>query len=119
MNALKAIAWYTYAVLATVLTIGLFIRFHLITVRKRELSGVRAGAYGCTHIYREDKFVVVSTWHGKSRYPVSQISYAATGPLRVKLQSTGGLMGKLATWQTRPVASFINLQVQVAAVGGA
>jgi hypothetical protein len=40
MKALKTAGWYFYATLVTILTLGVFIRFHLITVRKRTL-GVR------------------------------------------------------------------------------
>ena len=107
-------AWYLYATLATILTLGLFIRFHLITVRKRTLGGVRAGTFGCTHVYRESSFLVVSTWHGKQRYPVTQVSYAETGLFKVRVATSGSRRrggSKLRTWQTRTVSDFINSQV--------
>lgn len=114
---LKAAGWWAYAVLVAVLTLGLFIRFHLVTVRKRTLGGVRAGVYGGTHVYFERNpatgvpFLVIGTWHGKKRYPVNRIAYADTGPLTVSLESSGGKRSKLATWQTRTVAEFVNASV--------
>jgi hypothetical protein len=118
MSVLKQIGWYTYAVLITVLTLGVFLRFHLITVRKRTLGGVRAGTYGCVHVYREDlsnvSFVVVSGMVSKKRYPVSKVSYAETGVFKVRLSTSGSRRGgdrKINTWQTRTVATFINAQI--------
>jgi hypothetical protein len=119
MNTLKAIGWYLYAVLATILTLGIFIRFHLVTVRERTLGGIRAGFWGGTHLYREDKFLVVSKMLGKKRYPVVQISYADTGVLNVSLATSGSrnkrASRKINTWMTRSVAAFINAQVPEAA----
>lgn len=123
MNILKQTGWWIYATLATILTLGLFARFHLITVRKRNLGGVRAGVLGCTHVYKEIKpavqgnlggaFLVISTWYGKKRYPTGQIAYADTKPLTVHVASTGAPMSSLATWQTRTVASFVNALVKL------
>lgn len=120
VKILKTVAWYLYALMATVLTLGGFIRFHLITVRMRTLGGVRAGFFGGIHIYREaDRSLTVSTWLGKKRYPCSQISYAETGPFRVQVATSGSRKRggeKIATWQTRKVADFINQQVQTGPV---
>ena len=110
MKALKTAGWYFYASLVSILTLGLFIRFHLITVRKRTL-GVRAGVLGCTHVQRGAEFLIISTWHGKKRFPANRIAYAQTGPLRVKLESSGGKTAALRTWQTRTVADYINKQI--------
>lgn len=113
----KTIGWYAYATLVTALTLGGFLRFHLVTVRRRTLGGVRAGSYGGTHIYREDKFLVISRWYGKARYPVTQISYADTGLMRVHVASSGSrskrASRKINTWMTQGVASFINEQVAI------
>jgi hypothetical protein len=116
VKILKTTGWYIYAAILTILTIGMFPRFHLVTRRLHGLGGVRAGTFGGTHVYHEtnatgDDFLLVSTWHGKARYPVRQIAYAGTGPLRVSVESTGGKTTKLATWQTRSVAAFVNAQV--------
>lgn len=119
LTVLKHVGWFLYAVLATILTLGIFLRFHLLTLRLRpqELGGVRAGFYGCTHVYRENAgisrsdFLVVSTWHGKSRYPVAHISHAQTGIFNVNVQSSGGRTAHLGTWETRRVAAFVNNQV--------
>jgi len=120
VKALKTIAWYLYALLATALTLGGFIRFHLITVRKRTLGGVRAGFFGGIHIYREsDKALTVSGWVGKKRYPLTQISYAETGPFKVMVATSGSRKRggqKITTWQTRKVADFVNQQVEAVAV---
>ena len=53
MQVLKQVGWYLYAVLATVLTLGVFIRFHLVTVRMNQLGGLRAGGLGGAHVYHE------------------------------------------------------------------
>ena len=118
MNILKQIGWWTYAVLMSILTLGIFIRFHLVTVRKRTLGGVRAGTYGGTHVYRTTTapplsaaYLVVSTWYGKKRFPVTHISFAQTKPFAVVVASTGTPVAKLNTWQTRTVANFINTQI--------
>src|ERR1700744_3435596 len=89
----KATLWYAYATVATIVTMGVFARFHLITVRKRTLGGVRAGTWGGIHVYREDmagaSFLVVSRLLGKRRSPVSQISYAETGVFKVRVATSG------------------------------
>jgi len=119
MKVLKAIGWYFYAVLVTILTLGGFLRFHLITVRRRTLGGVRAGTFGGIQIFRDaDKFLTVSRWRGKQRYPLNQISYAETGILSVGVDTSGSRPrkgNKFATWQTRTVADFINRQIEVPA----
>jgi hypothetical protein len=117
MTILKQTGWYAYAALATILTIGGFLRFHLVTVRIRKIGGVRAGTYGGTHVYREKgslsltDYLVISKWHGKGRYPVRKIAYAQTGITNVRVESSGGQVTKLRTWQTRTVAAYINNQV--------
>ncbi|CNF89684.1 Uncharacterised protein [Mycobacterium tuberculosis] len=116
MNIVKQIAWWLYAVLASVLTLGIWCRSHLVTIRMRTMGGVRAGVFGGTHIYRESEskgdFLVISRWRGKSRYPVSRIASASTGLWTVGVESSGGNTNKLPTWQTRTVAAFINSQVR-------
>jgi hypothetical protein len=64
-----------------------------------------------TEVGTGTNFLVISTWHGKTRYPVRQIANAGTGPLRVSVESSGGKTSKLATWTTRAVAAFVNAQV--------
>jgi hypothetical protein len=115
MNILNKILWWIFAVLATVLTLGIWVRTHLVTVRMRTMGGVRAGAFGGTHLYHEaghgSDFLVISTWHGKSRYPINRIAYASIGLLKVSVESSGGKTSKLSTCQTRTVAEFVNKQV--------
>jgi hypothetical protein len=116
VRVLATSAWYLYALLVTVLTLGIFPRFHLVTVRRRSMGGVRAGTYGGQHVYREDlpngSFLVVSSLLGKRRYPVSQISYAETGVFKVIVDTSGSRHGrKLNTWQTSAVSEFVNAQV--------
>jgi hypothetical protein len=115
MNIVKQIAWWFFAVLASVVTLGIWDRSHLVTIRIRTLGGVRAGLFGGTHVYRESgnpgDFLVISQWHGKSRYPVNRIAFASTGIWKVSIESSGGKTSKLSTWKTAKVAAFINAQV--------
>lgn len=111
---MKKIGYYILATLLTVVTLGGYLRFHLVTRRMRTLGGVRAGKWGGIHVYREPTFLVVSRWRGKQRYPVQQISYAQTGMMKVRVATSGSGSGRgrrLVTWQTRSVAEFVNAQV--------
>jgi hypothetical protein len=116
MNAIKKdlrmVGYGMLAAVLTIVTLGGYLRFHLVTVRRRTLGGVRAGKWGGIHVYREGTFLVVSRWRGKQRFPVAQISYAETGMLKVRVATSGSRRGKkLVTWQTRTVSAFINAQV--------
>jgi hypothetical protein len=113
MNTAKKISYYVLASLLTAVTLGGYLRFHLVTRRMRTLGGVRAGKFGGIHIYRDGTFLIVSRWRGKARYPVSQISYADTGMFKVRVSTSGSRRGRnaIVTWATRPVADFINGQV--------
>lgn len=120
MNIVKQIAWWFFAVLASILTLGIWDRSHLVTIRMRTLGGVRAGLFGGTHVYRESgsqgDFLVISRWRGKDRHPVNRIAFASTGIWTVSIESSGGKTSKLSTWKTRKVAAFINAQVNQEAV---
>src|ERR1700749_400158 len=84
MQVLKKVGWYLYAVLATVLTLGVFIRFHLVTVRMNRLGGLRAGGLGGAHVYHElgtmsgADYITVSRWFGKTRMPLTQLGHTET-----------------------------------------
>jgi hypothetical protein len=110
MNAhtLKLAAWYgLYAPLMTIITLGGFIRFHLITVRERTLGGVRAGTFGEIHVYVDDKGLVVSRVTGKRRIPFRQLADAETGVLKVRVDATSGHGARFGSWSPSTVAAFI------------
>lgn len=113
MKALKTVGYYLLAALLTVLTLGTYVRFHLVTVRKRKLGGVRGGALGGKHVYAEarDKatFVVVSTWAGKNRLPVGQLNHTQTalGTVSVAMYGKRKAVG-VFSWQASALSGFIN-----------
>jgi hypothetical protein len=120
MKIVKLTLWWIFAVLASILTLGIWDRSHLVTIRMRTLGGVRAGLFGGTHVYRESgnpgDFLVISRWRGKSRYPINRIAFASTGIWNVHIESSGGRTDKLMTWKTRKAAAFINSQVNQEAI---
>jgi hypothetical protein len=116
MKILKSILWWALAVVLTILTLGIWTRAHLVTVRLRATGGVRAGMFGGTHVYTETAangtvFLVISTWHGKTRFPASRIANASTFISKVSVESSGGKTSRISAWKPRTVAAFIGTQV--------
>lgn len=115
MAILKQIGWYTYAALATILTFGVFLRFHLVTVRMRSLGGLRAGGLGGKHVYHEvgsmsgADYIVVSTWFGKSRMPLKQLGHTETKLATVTIVFKGKRKPyALWAWSAGVVAEYVN-----------
>lgn len=115
MKILKTSLWYLYAVLATILTLGAFIRFHLVTVRMRSLGGLRAGGLGGKHVYHEvgsltgADYMVVSTWLGKSRMPVKQLGHTETRLAAATIVFKGKRAPyRLFSWSAGVIAEYVN-----------
>lgn len=121
---LKKIGWYAYAALATILTLGVFPRFHLITVRKRTLGGVRAGNFGCIHVYVADgptepdgwptySHLVIQKMFSMTELDLNKIAYINRKPIVVSVESTGGKIVSIATLQARKLETFLTLKCRI------
>lgn len=115
MKILTVTLWYLYAALVTVLTLGTFIRFHLVTVRIRKNGGKRAGGLGGKHVYRETvsangaEYVTISAWSGKNRMPVRQLGHTETRVATVTVVFKGKRKAyELWAWGAGNVAEYIN-----------
>lgn len=115
MKIFTTTLWYLYAVLATILTLGAFIRFHLVTVRIAKNGGKRAGGLGGKHVYQETtgtndtEYVTVSTWSGKNRMPVRQLGHTETRLATVTIVFKGKRKAyELWAWGAGSVAEYVN-----------
>lgn len=115
MFILQKTGWYLYAALITVLTLGIYPRFHLITIRKTIIGGVRAGNFGCTHVYLDTggKHLVISRMFSRQYMPLAAIAYVNKHPISVQLESSGGKRVNIATVQARQLEEYITLQSRI------
>ncbi len=113
MNILKQAGWYTYAALATILSMGIYPRFHLITVRKRTMGGVRAGRAGWIHVHLDPEFhyLVISGLFTKQHLPLDRIAYVEKQPMAVKIESTGGKTVNVFCTQPKVLERFVTTYV--------
>lgn len=115
MKYLKILGKCLLAVLLTILTLGVYIRFHLITARKRHMGGVRGGLLGGKHVYESQNkatFIVVSTWRGKTRMPVMQLNHTASRMSVVTIAMYGKRQSiDVFSWQAARLAEFVNDRV--------
>lgn len=114
MEVLKKIGWWTYAVLATILTLGVFPRFHWVTIQKRKTGGMRAGAFGCVYLYvkADERFpgtfdLRVKGMLTEQVFPLEKIAYVEREPGKLRIESSGGRVGTVQSWNTRPLVEYV------------
>jgi len=116
-DVMKKIGWWTYAVLATILTLGVFPRFHWVTLQKQKTGGVRAGKFGCVYIYVKDgppgyRTLSVRKLLTEQSFPLDKIAYADREPGKVRIESSGGQIAWVQSWHSRAVVEFILAQTR-------
>lgn len=112
MLVLKQIGWWVYAVLMTILTLGVFVRFHLVTKQLRELGGVRAGMFGCTLVIYgyldREHFLAIRRWWGQDQIPLKQVASVGTMPIAtITIETTGGKAPRIMAWSLAEVENYI------------
>ena len=118
MEVLRKIGWWSYAVLATILTLGVFPRFHWVTVQKRT-AGMRAGRFGCTYLYvkADERFPGTFDLRVKGLFTeqvvaLEKIAYVDRAPGRLLIESSGGRVAVVQAWHTRPLVDYVTAHVR-------
>lgn len=110
VKIVKGIGLVVLRTIQTVITIGLFWRFHWITKQIRASGGKHAGVFGMIYVHSDEERLVVSRMLTKTRIALRQIAAVDRSwfPfMGVQIDTTGKRAPLIPAWTPRALAEYI------------
>lgn len=110
VKILKVIGLVLLRTIQTVITIGLFWRFHWVTKQIRASGGKRGGVFGMTYVHSDGERLVISRMLTKTRIALSQIAAVDRSwfpYMGVQVDTTGERAPQIPAWTPRALAEYI------------
>jgi hypothetical protein len=110
VKIIKGIGLVLLRTIQTVLTLGLFWRFHWITTQIRAKGGRHAGALGMIYVQSDGERLVISRMLRKTRVSLHQVAAVDRSwfpVMGVQIDTTGVRAPTVPTWAPRALGEYI------------